>query len=158
MNLFGLGKKKTDSAGKQAAKEYAYMLYMQGVPQKDISERTSVSEKTISNWKQEGNWEAKRAAKTISIDELVGKALMRINELLESRESFNADSFAKAVAQLKNLKQRNTVDDEIMCFIDFQNYLMQHRAQLGVDEAFIKQLTQLQDKFIQWRIGADFRY
>lgn len=128
------------------------MLYMQGVAQKDISERTNVSEVTISKWKKDENWEAKRAAKTISIDELIGKALMKINELLDSKE-FNADSFAKAVAQLKNLKQRNTVDDEVMCFMDFQNFLLQHRTELGVDQDLIKKLTALQDNYIQWRLG-----
>lgn len=155
MNLFGLGKKKPTSPGRTgntAAKEYAYMLYMQRVQQKDISERTGVSEKTISAWKTEGNWEAKRASKSISIDELIGKALMKINELLDSSE-FNADSFAKAVSQLKNLKQNNTVDDEVMCFMEFQNYLLQNRTELKVDQDFIKQLTRLQDHYVQWRLG-----
>lgn len=153
MNILGLGKNKTDSAMRQVAREYAYMLYMQGVSQKDIAERTGITEKTISTWKQDGQWEAKRAAKEIDINQLVGKALMRINEILDSKESFNADSFAKAVAQLKNLKQGNTVDDEVMCFMDFQNYIMQNRAALQVDEAFIKKLTKLQDSYVQWRLG-----
>ncbi len=150
LNIF---KKKSRAANDNAAaKEYAYMLYMQGVMQKDISERTNVSEVTISNWKKDGAWEAKRASRAISIDELIGKALMKINELL-SGEDFNADSFAKAVAQLKHLKQRNTVDDEVMCFMDFQNYLLQNRTALGIDQDFIKKLTVLQDSYIQWRLG-----
>jgi uncharacterized protein YjcR len=154
-SLLKVGGKKpsNDSALRQVAREYGYMLYMQGVSQKDIAERTGITEKTISAWKQEGNWEAKRAAKEIDINQLIGKALMRINEILDSKESFNADSFAKAVAQLKNLKQGNTVDDEVMCFMDFQNYVMQNRAELGVDDAFIKKLTKLQDSYVQWRLG-----
>ena len=135
--------------------EHAYLLYMQGEAQKDIAMRLGVSEKTISAWKDKGNWAAKRAAKNISIDELVGKALIRINELLENKD-FNADSFAKAVATLKTLKQRNTIDDEIKCFMDFQSFIIQRRSELEVQPEFIKHLTKLQDSYIQWRLGAWF--
>ncbi len=137
---------------KDGNKEYAYILFMQRVAQKDIAERVGVTEKTVSRWKIDGNWEAKRAAKTISMDELIVKALGKINELLDS-DDFNADSFAKAVAQLKTLKTSNTIDDEIMCFMDFQNYLMERRLIDKIDETFIKQLTKLQDSFIQMRLG-----
>jgi hypothetical protein len=30
---------------------------------------------------------------------------------------------------------------------------MQNRAELGVDDAFIKKLTKLQDSYVQWRLG-----
>ncbi len=137
---------------KDGSQDYAYILFMQKTPQKDIAERVGVSEKTVGEWKKKGNWEAKRAAKTISMDELIVKALGKINDLLDS-DDFNADSFAKAVAQLKTLKTSNTVDDEIMCFMEFQNYLMQRRHTDKIDEAFIKQLTRLQDAYIQTRMG-----
>lgn len=133
-------------------KEYAYILFMQRIQQKDIAERVGVTEKTVSKWKIEGNWEAKRAAKTISMNELIVKALGKINELLDD-EKFNADAFAKAVAQLKTLKVSNTVDDEIMCFMSFQTFLMEYRHLENIDEVFIKQLVKLQDTYIQKRMG-----
>lgn len=135
-----------------ATKHYAFLMYMQGVQQNEIAERSNVSAQTISTWKQEGNWEVKRAAKTISMDELIVKALNKINEMLDD-ENFNADSFAKAVAQLKTLKHRNTVDDEIMCFMDFQNFLMERRQTYGIAPDFLKQLTKLQDSYIQLKLG-----
>lgn len=144
---------KRGNKSKDGNREYAFMLFMQRVAQNEIAERCSVSNQTVSAWKAKDNWEAKRAAKTISMDELIVKALGKINEML-SQEDFNADSFAKAVAQLKTLKQRNTVDDEIMCFMDFQSWLIQRRNLEGVTEDFIKQLTRLQDTFVQHRLGT----
>ncbi len=138
--------------GSDGSREYAFMLYMQRVPQGDIAERCGVSPQTVTDWKKKDNWEAKRAAKTISMDELIAKALKRINEMLEA-EDFNADSFAKACAQLKSLKQRNTVDDEIMCFMDFQTWLLQRRVSEGIDAPFIKLMTKMQDTYIQYRLG-----
>lgn len=138
----------------EGLREYAYMLYMKRVPQKDIAERTGVRENTISDWKKKDGWEQKRAAKTISTDELIVKALGKINEMLDSETGeFNADSFAKAVAQLKNLKTRNTIDDEIMCFMDFQNWLIERRHIEDIDEKIIKAITRLQDNYVQYRLG-----
>lgn len=145
-------KKVTKTKSNGGNTEYAYILFMQRVPQKDIAERVGVTEKTVSRWKIDGNWEAKRAAKTISMDELIVKALGKINDMLDSAD-FNADSFAKAVAQLKTLKTSNTVDDEIMCFMDFQTFLMERRHIDNIDETFVKRLTKLQDSFIQMRLG-----
>lgn len=137
---------------KDGVQEYAYILFMQRVSQKEIAQRVGVSEQAIVRWKKAGNWEAKRAAKTISMDELIVKALGKINDLLDSSD-FNADSFAKAVAQLKTLKTSNTVDDEIVCFMNFQTFLMERRQQDKIEETFIKQLTRLQDGYIQKRLG-----
>lgn len=139
-------------AGKEAQKEHAYYLFMSKIPQKEIASRVSVTEKTVTKWKEEGGWEAKRAAKTISMDELVTKALVKINDLLDSPD-FNADAFSKAVAQLKSLKTSNTVDDEIMTFMAFQNFLIQNRIIEGLSEDFIKQIVRWQDNYIQIRLG-----
>lgn len=144
-------KAKTEG-NKEAKKEHAYYLFMSKIPQKEIAQRVGVTEKTVTKWKEEGGWEAKRAAKTISMDELVTKALGKINELLDS-EDFNADAFAKAVAQLKSLKTSNTVDDEIMTFMSFQNFLIQNRNAEGLTEDFIKQVVRQQDNYIQIRLG-----
>lgn len=147
-----LVKPTATAASKEAKKQLAYFLFMQNTPQKDIASRVSVTEKTVGKWKVEDNWEAKRAAKAISMDELVTKALMKINELLDS-DDFNADSFSKAVAQLKSLKTENTVDDEIMTFLRFQNHLIQHRISEGISEELIKEIVRLQDGYIQIRLG-----
>jgi len=43
--------------------EYAYLLYMQKVPQKDIADRVGVSQQTVVKWKDDGGWELKRVSK-----------------------------------------------------------------------------------------------
>lgn len=149
-------KKKTSTvSAKNAEKyEYAYLLFMQKVPQKDICERVGTSAVTLSKWKKDGGWEEKRAAKIISVDELVGKTLKRINDLLESPE-FNADSFAKAVNQLKALKGSATVNDVIDCFTYFSQWIVEQRALYPdqLTDAFIKNITYWQDQYVQYRLG-----
>jgi len=134
--------------------EYAYLLYMQGVPQKDVCEKVGVSSPTLIKWKEDGGCDTKRAAKTISVDELVVKTLRKINELLESPD-FNADAFAKAVNQLKSLKTKNTVDDVLKCFLDFQTWVIQNRSTFPeiIGNDFIHSLAKIQDMYIQFRIG-----
>lgn len=143
---------KTKNKSTDGNREFAFMLFMQRVAQNDIAERSSVSVQTISDWKKKDNWEAKRAAKTISIDELVVKALKRINEILDDPK-FDADAFAKSVAQLKTLKTKNTVDDEMMCFMDFQSFLFEVRTSQKLTGDFIRQIVKLQDLFITKRLG-----
>lgn len=139
---------------KNANRSYGFILYAQRVAQNEIAERCNVSVQTISDWKKKDNWEAKRAAKTISMDELVNKCLIKINELLEQKD-FDADGFAKAVAQLKALKPNNTVDNEIMTFMAFQNFLLERKHTADVSDLFIKQVTSLQDKYIQIKLGTN---
>jgi hypothetical protein len=153
------GKDKTVSRRKvttprdPAKYEYAYMLFMQQVTQDDICNRVGVSPPTLKKWKDSGNWEAKRASRTISLDDLMQKALKKINDILDNNE-FNADAFAKAVKQLKELKTKNTVDDEINVFMSFQDFLIQQRAfYKDITDDFIKQVVKYQDYYIQFRLG-----
>jgi transcriptional regulator with XRE-family HTH domain len=133
--------------------EYAYMLYMQRVTQEDICKRVGISAPTLKEWKNTGAWEAKRASRTISLDDLMQKALKKINDMLESNE-FNADAFAKAVKQLKELKTKNTVDDEINIFMNFQDFLINQRAfYKEITDEFIKMVVKYQDIYIQFRLG-----
>jgi hypothetical protein len=134
--------------------EYAYMLYMKKVPQKEISERVGISAQTITKWVREMGWEEKRAARVISMDELIAKALRKINEILDDTE-FNADSFAKAVKQLKELKSGTYVNDDINVFTLFGDWLIEQMAtDKEIDSAFLKKVTAYQDKYIQCRIRS----
>jgi hypothetical protein len=133
--------------------EYAYLLFMQTIPAQDICERVGVSAPTLKSWKDSGGWESKRASRTISMDDLMQKALQRINDLLDKKEDFSADAFAKAVKQLKELKTSNTVDDDINCFMTFQDFLIQKRSEYDITDSFIKLVTKFQDIFIQFRLG-----
>jgi hypothetical protein len=134
--------------------EYAYLLYMQGVLQTDICNRIKVSPPTLQSWKESGGWEHKRASRTISIDDLVQKALKMISDMLDNKEHFSADAFAKAVSQLKTLKTHNTVDDDINTFMDFQDYIIRERASnKQVTDEFIKLVSRFHDSYIQYRLA-----
>lgn len=144
--------RRKDKSDNLALRNYAFILFCTGVSQVDIADRCEVSAQTITEWKQKFDWETKRAAKTISMDELVNKCLMKINELLDDKD-FNADAFAKAVNQLKALKPNNTTDNEIMTFMAFQDYLLERRHEEAISEDFIKQVCSFQDRYIKKKLG-----
>jgi hypothetical protein len=132
--------------------DYAYLLYMQRVSQQDICERVGITAPTLQSWKESGAWDAKRAARTISLDDLLGKAMKKIDEMLDT-PGLNADSFAKAVQQLKVLKKGNTVDDDINSLSAFSDFVIERRqSDPDITEPFIKLLTRLQDSYIQNRL------
>lgn len=141
---------KQVQARNQEAFEYAYLLFMQGISQKDICERARVSAPTLQTWIESGGWRDKRATRTISIDDLMQKTLKRISEMLDKEgDEFHADAFAKAVAQLKSLKSTQTVDDEIATFMAFQDFLIAERANYkDITDQFIKTVVRLQDSYI----------
>lgn len=139
---------------KSNSREYAYYLYMHGNLQKDIAVRVGVSEKTISKWKDEDNWEVKRAAKTISLEELANKCMKKASEMLDQDIiNFDSDAFAKAIAQLKTLMPKNTVDSDIMTFMAFQDMLLELRHEYQIPEDFIKQVTRYQDIYVKRKLG-----
>lgn len=139
---------------KTNSNEYAYFLFMHGVKQKEIAARVGVSEKTISSWKEKENWQAKRAAKTISLEELANKCMTKASQMLDlDITEFDSDAFAKAIAQLKTLLPKNTVDSDIMTFMSFQDMLLEIRTEQGISEEFIKDVTKYQDIYIKRKLG-----
>ena len=138
--------------------EYAYLLYMQKVPQKEIAERVGVSQQTLSKWKEDGGWELKRVAKTVSRDQIINKVLLRINEMLDSEEEFNADEFSKAANQLSKLKQGCTIDDIADILTRFGDWVIEQSASdKTITTEFVQQLTQLQDKYLLNRINNGYK-
>ena len=134
--------------------EYAYLLYMQKIPQKEIAERVGVRQQTLVKWKDEGGWEYKRVAKTVSRDQIINKVLLRINEMLDSEEEFNADEFSKAANQLSKLKQGCTIDDIADILTRFGDWVIEQSASdKTITTEFVQQLTRLQDKYLLNRIN-----
>lgn len=134
--------------------EYAYLLYMQKIPQKEIAERVGVSQQTLVKWKDEGGWEYKRVAKTVSRDNIINKVLLRLNEMLDNADEFNADEFSKAANQLSKLKQGCTVDDIADILTKFGDWVIEQSASdKTITTEFVQQLTRLQDKYLLNRIN-----
>ena len=128
--------------------EYAYLLFMQKKTGKEICEKVHISPATFQKWRDDDAWSEKRAARTVSIDSLITKTLKRIDGLLD-QEDFNADAFAKAVNQLKTLKQGASVDDKIMAYMDFGDFLIEQMPnEVNITEEFVKTVTRMQDLYI----------
>lgn len=128
--------------------EYAFLLFMQKVPQKEICDKVEITPATLLKWKESGGWESKRAARTISVDNLISKTLQRIDELLDD-PSFNPDAFSKAVKQLKALKQGASLDDKILTLMAFGDWLIEEMAiDKNITDEFIKSVTTYQDKYV----------
>lgn len=137
------------------AEKYAYAetLYMQRVPQKDIATRVGISVVTLTKWKEKGAWEAKRAANAISRDTLIAKTMARMNEMLDMGNEFNADSFAKAAKQLKDLQKGASVDDIIEVLSAFGEHVIRIAPERkGITTEFVQLLTLLQDEYIQSKL------
>ena len=130
--------------------EYAYLLYMQKVPQKEIAERVGVSQQTLVKWKEDGGWGLKRAARTVSRDQIINKTLMKINEML----GFNGDEFAKLASQLEKIKSGYTLDDVADILTKFGDWIIEQSASdKAITTGFVQQLTKYQDKYLLMRIN-----
>ena len=134
--------------------EYAYLLYMQRVPQKEIADRVGVSQQTLSKWKDDGGWELKRVARTVSRDQIINKTLMKIYELLDNEEDFNGDEFAKLSSQLEKIKGGYTMDDVADILTKFRDYIIEQSASdRAITTEFVQLLTKYQDKYLLMRIN-----
>ena len=134
--------------------EYAYLLYMQRVPQKEIADRVGVSQQTLSKWKDDGGWELKRVARTVSRDQIINKTLLKINELLDREEDFNGDEFAKLSSQLEKIKGGYTMDDVADILTRFGDYIIEQSASdKAITTEFVQLLTKYQDKYLLMRIN-----
>lgn len=129
--------------------EVAGNLYSQGKSIKDIANIIGMSEKTVRNWSKRHQWNVIRGAKMVSIDNIVQKALVKIDSMLDNEE-FNADAFSKAVAQLKKLKpDQRSIDDYIVAFEGFGNFIHDEaQNDKEITKAFYQKVTSLQSKYI----------
>jgi hypothetical protein len=144
-------KNKSDSI---TVRNYGLKLYIQGLQQNDIAERCGVSSQTITEWKQKYDWETKRVARTISLEELANKCMQKAGEMLDlDIKEFNSDAFAKAIAQLKTLLPKNTVDTDIMTFMSFQDFLLEVRYEDQLTDEFIKKVAAYQDRYVKKKLG-----
>ena len=144
---------KIDSERK---KEMAYLYFMSGMTHKEIMSRTGVkSNKTITSWVQDGGWKEKRAAKTISRPELVSKALLKINEKLDS-DDWSADELSKLAALIEKLDKQDSPITAMGVFIGFGKFLSNISADdREVDVEFIKKVNKYQDAFISHKMNRN---
>ena len=128
--------------------EYAYLLYMKNISQKEICEKVGITPATFIKWREADGWDVKRAAATISIDQLANKLLIKASDMLDDPK-FDADAFSKAMAQVKRLQKGASIDDIIRIYTGFGDYLMEQAAtDSSLSSDFIQKVTTYQDKHI----------
>jgi transposase-like protein len=142
-------------------KELARMYYMQGVAQKEIAAKVEVSEKTISAWVDAGRWGALRAGANITRPELVNKALMALNTILDKvNESDDIvlianlpDQLAKFAAAIAKLDGKSNIVNVIDVFIAFAKWLSE-RATIDSDlnPELIKAINKYHDIYVNEHI------
>ena len=96
--------------------EYAYLLYMQKVPQKDIADRVGVSQQTVVKWKDDGGWELKRVSKTVSRDSMVDE----YSSIFDSAVSPSISKGVESGVIPDEMKRR--LDDDVYLFSGFKTY------------------------------------
>ena len=120
-------------------KEYARLLYMQGEQQKVISEKTGISQQTITKWVNDGGWSEQRAAQNITRPELVNKLLK------------TSDKLAKFSTTIERLDKHTSVVDVIEVFMAFSKWL-QFQAQFddGITPELLKTINKYHNQYINY--------
>lgn len=153
-------KKSTTRVKDEAKYEHAFLLFMQGVKQKEICKRVGISEPTLSAWVKDGGWREKRAAKTITRQDLVNKLLKKIDDLLEESDGDDEvkgleDKLSKLGAMVEKLDKQANVVDIIDVFMSFNTWLVARQTiDKTINDTILKQINKLQDSFVNERISG----
>jgi len=137
---------------KSKEKDYAKLLYTQmGCSQKDIADKVGVSEKTISKWKTEENWEQLKTVLVTTRSNII-KNLQRQMELwqLEIGErlasSKETDILVKLAGSIRSLETETGISEMVDTGMKFINFLQQHNIELS------KEVTHWFDLFIKTKM------
>lgn len=142
--------RKTD----ENKKYLAYILFMEGMMQKDICQRVQITPKTLLRWINKEAWRAKLAARNITRSELVNKALARIGDMLSQEGSIDADALSKLASSIERLDKKDTAVTIMEVFMQFGKWL-QTRAAIDKDcnLEFIQKVTRYQDLYVTEKIS-----
>ena len=126
----------------------AKILFLQGMPCKDISDKIGVSANTISKWSVAGNWQEERAARTITRPQLVLKMLQELDKKLSDGD-WKPQDVAMVASAISKLDKQTNVVTVIEVFTKYQGWLAK-RAEIDpdLDADFLKKTYHYQDKFI----------
>lgn len=135
-------------------KEYAQHLYCEGVlSQKAIAEKVGVSEKTMSKWAKDENWERLRKSLLISKQEQLAMLYDQVDEINKSirkkpegerfANSKEADILSKLTASIEQLEEETNISDVVEVCKRFITFLQKHDFEKS------KEVVDLCDAFIK---------
>lgn len=139
---------------KKSEKLLARELYLNtSMTQREIADKLRVTVKTISDWKDEGNWEALRAAKKVTKAALISNYYTILNTMqtqIAARPepenvptSKEADIMAKIGSQIEKIDKQSSLQDYILAFEEFLEFLM------GKEPDLARQIAPYQYEFLQ---------
>ncbi|MBL0144922.1 MAG: hypothetical protein IPP48_03345 [Chitinophagaceae bacterium] len=135
-------------------KDYAWLLFKEGVlTQKAIAEKVGTSEKTITKWKEDDNWETKRRSLyNTREDILVDMYLIFENTKNQVKEkggvanSKDGDAILKLSQAIKNLETETSVGQ----VFEVCKGLIQHVQKIDIDKA--KEIIDYVDSFMKEKL------
>ena len=144
-------------AENEKKKSLARSLYMSGMEQQEIAEKTDISRQTISRWVNTEGWKEARAAKSVTRPELVNKLLLTIDQLITSVNQSDdptlsaglGDKLAKLSSVIEKLDKKANVVDAIEVFMAFNRWI-QDQASFDpeITPELIKAINKYQNKFL----------
>lgn len=139
-------------------------LFLSGMEQIEIAEKTGISRVTISKWCNADGWREARAAKNVTRPELVNKLLLTIDTLIEQVNASQdptmiaglGDKLAKLSAVIEKLDKKANVVDAIEVFMAFSRW-MEYRSQTDpeITPELLKAINKYQDKYLIESMGAN---
>jgi DNA-binding XRE family transcriptional regulator len=134
-------------------KKIAQTLYIKlGKSQKEISESVGVTEKTLKNWREKGNWDTLRAGEVSTPDELARSLYAQIQKISDHARDMNepltpsdTDQISKLSKAISNIKQKPTLGVISYVMEDFAQFLK--KVNLGDAQVLIRhQMSFLEQK------------
>ena len=145
-------------------KSLARALYLSGMEQVEIAEKTGISRVTISKWCTTEGWKETRAARQITRPELVNKLLLTIDQLISSVNDSKdptligslADKLSKLSAVVEKLDKKANVVDAIEVFMAFNRWL-QYNAEFDpeITPELVKAINKYQNKFLMEKMSPN---
>lgn len=150
-------------AENEKKKSLARSLYMSGMEQQEIAEKTDISRQTISRWVNTEGWKEARAAKSVTRPELVNKLLLTIDQLITSVNQSDdptliaglGDKLAKLSSVIEKLDKKANVVDAIEVFMAFNRWI-QDQASFDpeITPELIKAINKYQNKFLMEKMQS----
>lgn len=133
-------------------KEFAKLLYVrERLTQKEVAERTGVSEPTMSKWVREGSWERLRRSLLVTKQEQIARLydqLEALNDEIGKRDlkvpnNKEADVISKLTAAVRSLETEVSIGEVVEVGMEFCDYVRQHAPEkigdvVALFDGFIK--------------------
>lgn len=129
-------------------KAIALDLYMDtDKTQKEIAKIVGITEKTLTKWKVEGEWDLLKNATSITARSIIDNLYKKAHNLSKDPDS-KADDIIKIANSIEKLSNKKvTISQIINVFRDFTSWAFGQNAELT------KEINLLQKKYIDHKIG-----